>query len=312
MPWFAALATVNRAAIVYPDLDKASAGYMFPDPGMLASFEPDKCLKAVTLWLAIRRARASQLLQPGYALPSPLSAAGWRDFFWIAHRHRYNPAHGTSSLPPNEEGLLAKAMRSASIMFGHVDAAQMDVNVREVEFFGETFAVRNGRAVGVNERIIRRVLWELAELNWRYEVLALDRVAATAKWAEDDADIDRKGLILPVFQPSGSFTPASSAFPRENVFICHENIVWQTDAIEQLRKLMVDWRDCPAGLSTPLPPVHWIHDTGTKPHAYSNNAAEFTTLAATRQRHAIKAFYCLSFFRFFGRPPILPHLLHVE
>lgn len=285
---------------------------MFPDPGMLATFEPDKRLQAITLWLAIRPARASQILQPGYVLPSPLSAAGWRDFFWIAHRHRFNPAHGMSGVPPNEQGLLAKAMRSATIMFGEADAARMDVNVPEVEFFGTTFAVRNGRAVAVDNRIIKRVLWELAELNWRYEVLALDRIAASAKWAEDDADIIRKGRILPVFKPSGSFTPASSLFPSENLFICQEDVVRQSDALEHLRRLMVDWRDCPVALTTPLPPVQWIPDAGMKAYAYSNQPEEFMAPVVAGQRHTIKAFYCSSFFRFFGRPPVLPHLLRVE
>lgn len=282
---------------------------MFPDPGMLAVFERDKRLQAVTLWLAIRRARSSQLLKPGYKLPSPLSASGWRDFFWIANRHKFNPAQGVSGFPPNDQGLLAKAMRSASIMFGESDAAQMDVNVAQVELFGAAYTVRDGRAVGVDERVIPRVLWELAELNWRYELLALDHVAAAEKWTEPDANILRKALIVPVFAPSGSFTPASSSFPTDNLFICHSNLVWHTHALEHLRKLMTDWRGCPHALSTPLPPVRWNREAGAPAHAYLNDMKEFMDPAIEGQRRAIKEFYCSSFYRFFGRPPVLPHLL---
>lgn len=309
IPWFAALSAVDRTLPLHPDLDKAAAGYMFPDPGMLAAFERDKRARAVTLWLAIRCARASQLLKPGYKLPSPLSASGWRDFFWIAHRHKFNPAQGTSGLPSNEQGLLAKAMRSAIIMFGESDAAQMDVNVSEIQLFGATYPVRDGLAVGVDEYVTARILWELAELNWRSELLALDRVAAPAKWAEPDADILRKALIVPVFGPSGSFTPASSSFPAENLFICHSDVVLHTHALENLRRLMVDWRACPPALTTPLPSVRWSQDAGAGPHAYLNDLEEFAIPALERQRCAIKVFYCSSFYQFFGRPPVLPHLL---
>ncbi|KAF7967029.1 hypothetical protein HWV62_36041, partial [Athelia sp. TMB] len=54
IPWYATLGFVNRAARLHGDLDKAAAGYRFPNPGMLAAFDPEKRAQAVTLWLTIR------------------------------------------------------------------------------------------------------------------------------------------------------------------------------------------------------------------------------------------------------------------
>ncbi|KAF7967753.1 hypothetical protein HWV62_33229 [Athelia sp. TMB] len=285
--WFAALSTVNRNDPIHRDLDKSAAGYMYPDPGLIASFEADKRLQAISLWLAIRTARASQLHKPGSALPRPLSASGWRNFFWITLRHNFNPAQGTVGLPIKEKGLVANAIASASIMFGEADAAAMDVNVAEVCYAGATYPVQQGRAIGITDEIIRVILWELAELNFRYELLVLDHVAAAHKWTEVDADINRKPLISGVFSLDNCFT-VEQPFAEENRHIVEEvDLVSHTMALENLRKLMADWRNFPAGLQQPL-------------------SQEVQEPEAKRQRQLVKDFYCSSFYRFFGRPPILP------
>ncbi|KAF7965185.1 hypothetical protein HWV62_45244 [Athelia sp. TMB] len=195
--WYRALATVNRSLPIYKDLDKSDAGYMFPDPGLIASFEPDKQMQAITIWLAIRTARASQLHKPGYALPRPLSASGWRDFF-------------------------------------------------------------------------------------------CDHVTAPHKWTEVDADINRKPLVSTVFIPSNCFT-VEDPFQSHDMYIVEEHDLHaHHQALQNLRNLMVDWRNCPSALQQPFPD-----------DAYGGQAQRIRTM--------VQKFYCSSFYSFFGRPPILPH-----
>lgn len=173
-------------------------------------------------------------------------------------------------------------------MFGDVDAAAMDVNVQEVSYGGKHYPVRNGRAVGLSAWTIKVILWELAELNFRYELLALDHVAAAHEWKEVDADINRKPLVSAVFLPGKCFT-VEDPFQSENMYIVEDDDLHANhQAMENLRKLMVDWRFCPSALKHPLP-------------------ADPYGLSAQQLRHQLRVFYCVSFYQFFGRPPILPH-----
>lgn len=63
-------------------------------------------------------------------------------------------------------------------MFGPELVANMQLQTSEVHFHDVTLPVEQGRAQILTDSLLRRITWELAELNWQYELLALDCVAA--------------------------------------------------------------------------------------------------------------------------------------
>ena len=44
--------------------------------------------------------------------------------------------------------------------------------------------------------LMRSLLWELYELNFRYELLALDRAVVPHYWATDETQTTRQDLLL--------------------------------------------------------------------------------------------------------------------
>lgn len=300
--WFDALCKVNRNIPRPSDFCKEWTGYMYPDPGMLTAFGEAKCLQAITVWLAIRAVRRSQVLAPLNHLPPPLSAGRWREFFWLANRHDFNPAQ---ALPGDANDKVTKAMDSAVLMFGRDDAARMHLDVPEVQFHGSTFPVTHGAAVGITQRDIRRILWELAEMNWRYEVFALDRVAAAAEWAKDDADIDRMRLVERVFGPQSSI--AVSSWPSSESLVLHSNNLYRVGTLSHLRHLMLSWRDCPKAISEQSADME-IPDRAWSSIRELNvvMCEKLCNPQVVQLENDIRAFYCQSFFQYFGRPPVLP------
>lgn len=190
-------------------------------------------------------------------------------------------------------------MQTLIMMFGREDARRMNLDVNEVHFHGTTYPVVHGAAVGFLELDIRRVMWQLTEMNWRYELFALDRVAASQEWCKADADIDRKCLVERVFQPDRSV--AVTCWPTQETFILNKNNAHRIGTFTCLRDLMLCWPSCPASISH---------------HSFEDAAVDILpgcrgelNLVMCQLEVDMRAFYCQSFFQFFGRPPILP--LHV-
>lgn len=303
--WYDALSQVDHSLPIHSALTKAQMGYMYPDPGMLTAFDTSKRLQAITAWLSISPVRRSQVLGPLEYLPPPLSAARWREFFWLINKHNFNPGQNVLGAADDK---VTSSMETLVLMFGREDARRMNLDVTEVHFHGTTYPVVHGAAVGLLEFDIRRVLWELSEMNWRYELLALDRVAARDEWCKTDADIDRKCLVERVFRPDRCV--AVTCWRADESFILHSNNLYRVGTMAHLRELMLSWPACPASISAGLLEVE---SPDVLPSSITElNLVMCEKLAAPRilqLERDIRAFYCQSFFQFFGRPPILP--LHI-
>lgn len=196
-------------------------------------------------------------------------------------------------------------MDSAVLMFGREDASRMRLDVPEVQFQGSTYPVVNGAAVGLTERDIRRILWELAEMNWRYELFALDRALAKEEWDKQDADINRLRLVERVFGPQRSV--AVTSWPEQESFVLHSNNLFRAGTLAHLRHLMLSWPECPKNISEGTMDIE-IPDTAYSSIAELNAmmCEKMATPAFLQMEHNIRGFYCQSFYRFCGRPPILP------
>lgn len=132
-------------------------------------------------------------------------------------------------------------------MFGHDNASCMRLNMPEVQFYGSMYPVLNGAAIRLRQHDICRILWELAEMNWCYELYALDRTAAKEEWMKVDADIDRTHLVERVFGPTRFITV--SLWPDRGSLVVHSNNLYWVGTLHELRHLMLSWPQCPTSMS---------------------------------------------------------------
>ncbi|KAJ2917052.1 hypothetical protein MD484_g3367, partial [Candolleomyces efflorescens] len=144
------------------------------------------------------------------------------------------------------------------------------------------------------------VLWELREINWRIELMALDQVLAADQWPADSDGSDDNGhgqerrlkremMIRRVF-PLNPGQRVPDFFPTEipNVDRGVAAYHWtkRHDAIGQLRALMFSWAGCPENILT-LP-------------------GHFAPRSSEELECAVVEYYCQAFFDTFGRVPITP------
>lgn len=293
--WAAALCSVDKHAPFRNLIPREECGTMFPDPGYFAVISADKTEAAVAAWLYTRAARCGQMLHPFSGRLPTANAATWRKFFWI-YAYRW-PEPADTPVPvskrhqPHVIEHYEDAVDAAKAMFGTELVANMRQETSQVFHHDVDLSVVQGRAMGLTPRILKRITWELAELNWCYELLALDRVVALERWRmEDDESSARLEMVKDVFKPGRDFVWWNSEFPTQHPSITALTIGERLAALRALRRLMVHWMDCPPALQVSLP----------------FNATPEAGLAFER---SVLHNYCHTFYVHFGRPPIIPMCL---
>lgn len=298
LEWRTALGSVNLHSKRRKPVSKGRAGLMFPDPAHLASVAPQNRAMVIAAWLSIRAARCGQMLYPASPLMPVIPAAVWRQFFWIYRREPH--AHGNLSAPPADTGdptvdvELDEATAAAKAMFGAELVATMNKTSREVFWKGRAYDVIDGGVVDMEPQTIREILWELAELNWRYELLTLDKFAAPHMWLGSDAGVARAATILLVFTDSPSFVLTNAPFPTRNSSISAPARGDRLKAFTALRRVMSDWQGCPVTIKEAM-----------ADYTPSSNECPETRVVEAQTM----LFYCQSFYDYFRRAPVLPCLL---
>lgn len=293
--WRTALGSVNRGSHRQRTVSKARAGLMYPDPTYLVSVAPQNRAMVIAAWLSIRPARCGQMLYPSSPLMPVIPAAVWRQFFWLYRRQPR--AEGDLSAAPADTGdpavdeELDAATAAAKAMFGTELVATMSKTSREVFWKGRAYDVVDGGVVGMGTKPIREILWELAELSWRYELLTLDKFAAPHMWLGPDAAASRSATILLVFPDSPSFVLTNSPFPTCNFSISAPARADRLKAFTSLRRVMSDWQGCPVAIKEAMADY-----VPSSPECHETRVVEAQTML----------FYCQSFFEYFRRAPILP------
>ena len=132
---------------------------------------------------------------------------------------------------------------------------------------------------------VHAILWKLYELNFRFELLALD---ARLTHASDKSPEARQRVIKPCFEGASLLVPEVQhaawglAAPRWNHRIPYLLALW---------KVMKTWASCPEGL------------TGT----VQQSELDYTEKEILDLEHQLATFYTQSFFNVFGRAAIVPH-----
>lgn len=289
--WTIALRAVNKRIPGRNVVPKARAGLMYPDPAYMVSVMPKNRALALTAWLSVRAARCGQMLYPSSPHMPVIPATVWRKFFWITRPR--SPASPLISVPSADRE-LDEAVAAAKAMFGGDMVASMNATSREVFWRGKAYEVVDGAVVDMESDVLQEIIWELAELNWRYEVLTLDKFAAPHLWRDEDAAGARTSAILAIFAPSASFVLTHAPFPTENSIISAATPAARLQAFTAFRRVMSHWPACPAHIK------QWSADVVPP----SSDSAEIPIVESQTM-----LFYCQTFYEYFRRPPILPCIL---
>ncbi|KIO08042.1 hypothetical protein M404DRAFT_23297 [Pisolithus tinctorius Marx 270] len=133
-----------------------------------------------------------------------------------------------------------------------------------------------------------KILWDLYEHNFQFELVALDRVMMPSWWSNRDSEwLDH---IWQIFPGDSELTMCTEPFPQQNQGLGSSNFQSKQEYIEKLQALLAVWPGCPLDLAEPIMPLV------SSSHVW-----------AMEKKLAI--FYVQLFFDTFGHPPLLPCLI---
>ena len=165
---------VTTAQFVNGNANSMDLGYIFPEPAMFLRAQTVECCETFFMtWLKYRSALIHRVtLKDSTAAPIPSSV--WRDVLSYEH------AQGKKDISSSSQSKVAK---SGHLLRQRVlDLLQDCVQTDDVTLIGlqRGEAKWNGKVVeSLSDAEREEVLWELSELNFRFELLALHSRATT-------------------------------------------------------------------------------------------------------------------------------------
>ncbi|KAI5989930.1 hypothetical protein EDD15DRAFT_2370228 [Pisolithus albus] len=216
-------------------------GYRFPKPTLFANVTSPERKKTYLLnWLAARPLWISRVdVRPPPKFPSPQM---WRDFLNTISTEQLS------------------STRSAASKMAVRDILEDDIVhlTRGSAGAPETITWR-GMEVKVASlsdpplQLMRSLLWELYELNFRYELLALDRVLAANLWSSDESRIGRQTLLYSIFPGESGLVMWSESLPQEvqQLGMCAPDVKVSLPYFNNFCELLSTWPGAPTRLRTP-------------------------------------------------------------
>jgi hypothetical protein len=237
--------------------------YLFPEAAIFASTNEARRAKFFATWNVFRPACILRVFSVE-SLAAPLAGQQWRDFL----------LDGLLSLS-RESNMVRRREEVKAIFAGALDELQIDLHVPPSSHFP---------TVPVDEA--QKILWELTELNFRFELLALDKRASSPSSHRDEDE--RQAMVLKCFGvPSLIVADEQQANSGLQAHTWQERLPF----LLALRALMRDWD----GLkSTPLLLLDLAsHDM-------------YTEADVQQLEDHIARFYTQTFYRLFGRAAVVP------
>jgi hypothetical protein len=263
--WRDALKAVDRdPARVHPTNGSSphDGKYLFPDASLFASANESRRAKFFATWKVIKPACIYRVFS-AESLATPISSQQWRDFVFdglVSARHAEKVVHRREEV----KALFANACEELQLNLNPPTSTPSFPKIPKAD--------------------AQKLLWELTELNFRFELLALDKRASLSRRGEDD----RQAMILKCF------TGCSLVV----VDLRHANVGLQSRRWHErlpfllaLRALIRDWDGLkPTPLSLPDLPSDDM---------YTENDVQ-------QLEDSISRFYTQTFFSYFGRAATVP------
>jgi hypothetical protein len=271
---------VMTARFVYDVINPTDLGYIFPEPAMfLRTKTVERQETYFKTWLKYRSALIYRVTSKDF-MATPMPTSVWRDVLSY---------EDTQAARDSSSG-QSKDTKSSQLRQHALDLLQNCIEVDDVTLIGlERGEVKwNGKVVEVLSNDEREeVLWELSELNFRFELLALHSRATSS------ADKNPQELIAACF-PGCNFQSLLVA----NLGMANRDLAdgnWEEKALHlhALKRLMMMWQ-------------------GDVPSIIKVEKFQWLERDIRDLEDAVASFYVKSFYNYFRRAPIVPRgLSHI-
>ncbi|KAF9456582.1 hypothetical protein BDZ94DRAFT_1315007 [Collybia nuda] len=276
--WRRALENVNlhSAKFQYPDLLPTDLGYVFPEPASLLSIQsPDRQKGFFCTWLRYRHALIYRVSSGGFDT-QPMPNTVWRAL--LNHDFVVKSTTGDTQTRSQKHREMAKDFLKSCLDVEGVELGDPDGSRLQVSWNGKTF-----EDLGKDD--FEEIIWELAELNFRFELLALDSRAT------NESSASRQELVLKCLpRTSLGASLLVADLGSANQGLAGTSWADRGDYVLALRKLMSSWRG-------EVPPI-------IKMEKVFWSLEEAAELEEVMTRH-----YCTTFYNYFRRAPIVPRRL---
>ena len=265
--WASALAAVDTNPSQVDPRYRSSHDrkYLFPEPGIFATANEVRRATYFATWKAIEPACIYRLYMSSSSA-TPLSNQEWRDVL----------IGDIKSTSPNAKS--AQARENARCLLGST-LEELDIEINDAPSLATKPSLSDSEA--------QKILWKLTELNFRFELLGLDKRANPSNRDEDA----RQDLIRECF---GTTSLLVTDHWSANMGLGSGDWCKRLPFLLMLRRLMRDWDGMKP---TPLLLPDFC------------SIADYVEADALQLEEAVARFYTDSFFRFFGRAPVIPACL---
>jgi hypothetical protein len=279
--------TVKDPTRIRADVPHLQRGYAYPDPNSLAGLSLDQQAKKLCAWLGLRPAVYSKSFVDAGQRPPTANGAAWRCVLTL-DSSTILPIEPFFATPEAKETKASKLRTAVKELFGDQLAARLRGPPGVVYWHDTQLQCQDDKIVDLDPDIIKQIIWELFEHNFRFELCSLDLAAAPSEYVDHTSAVARQDAVRNIWEGC-KLIIWDDPFPRYDANFQGETINNRMGSLEKLQSLMKSWPDVPSAIADGS--FYGVTDNETQ----------------ERLEYDIVLFYCQSFYDFFGRPPILPH-----
>ncbi|KAL0572514.1 hypothetical protein V5O48_009456 [Marasmius crinis-equi] len=266
-------------------------GYALPDPNFIAGMQNTVTQAAfVTTWLKLRPVLLYRLQSPTFDL---IPTKKWRVVLGLeVYGHESNTV--AAKKRKEQQEMLQKCLDSGG-MGGSIDLENLSVT--PVVWQGTPLVPFSLPAAS----IVREILWESFEINFRYELVALDRVCYRTDASAAQRESEVLGLITHL---ESSLVP--DGIKKANIGFASRELhsaSGRRHALNGLLEVMKGWAGGPGQLPRPL------DDTAVSARLDIVQTQEVGLPELEALEYALVHHYVSVFRVTFRRAPLLPHSL---
>ena len=204
-----------------------------PDPATLLRGELPRQRRIFWKWLHIRQQWFHALEQSISSVEGttllPLRPQAWRDLLMAT----------TSPHDPNTRS--AQRRQSAIDAMKPLPMQQLLESVEPIQWRNKTFRSCDA----IDERDLSEIAWELAEVNFRMELLHVDRILCSPGIFQKESENERCRLVANVFP---DHSPVIPTFPDRQAGIISQVFRQRVPYLEAFRVIMARWASCPEAI----------------------------------------------------------------
>lgn len=271
-------------------------GYPFPDPTFLAKDSNMSYSTKVYLlgWLALRPGWLARLADATVSPPSYPNPQQWKDVIKIDVGRALNFAQRLKS---TEDSSNKRQKKEANVK----DALGIDWSAlrSSVDIFWKGHLLCSSGSTNVDRlfistTVLKEVIWDLMEHNFRFELLALDRSIFPRARLSEHAATARDEMVAACL-PNQTFV--SLDWPVHDEGLGARKWEDRMEFVEAFRILLVTWPGSAAQMLQGM--------TAIQRHSGSAFTGQERLVEQVEQ--VAYPFYCQTFFNYFARAPSVPH-----